>query len=324
MNKINRYFIKEFFIKFFTIFFIFAIIISLIFIISISNITASFQISPFELFKMYLLSLPQIIFISLSISFFISAVSIYSSLSETQELIALFSIGFSGNKLLKPIFIISIIFTLINLFILFISIPYSKLAFNNFKIKKQHEAKFNLKNAQISQKMGEWVVFANGGKDNKVFNNVYLFSPLKKEFIFADSSKLTVKNSVLNFKLKNGNIYDLNKTFKIRYQKMEIHQIIPNIHISIFNFANYFKYNKKIFIKNLPFALLPIALFFFIPIFSFFHPRLNPNRTLLYSILLLATYLIFTFTNKIFLLSLVIPIAFFTIGLVLYKWRLKF
>jgi len=322
MDRLNRFLLKEFFIKFFSIFFIFIIIVSLIVIISISNITSSFQITFLELTKMYLLSLPQIIFISLSISFFIAAVNIYASISETQELIALFSLGFSKEKILKPIFLIAFIFTLINIFILFISIPYSKLAFKNFKIKKQQEAKFNLKNSQISQKFGDWILFANKGEKNS-FKDIYLFNPQKKEFILADSSRLETKKNIINFKLHQGKIYDLNKSFKIIFNSMQIHQIIPNHTLSIFNFKNYFNYNKKIFIKNLPFALLPIALFFFIPVFSFFHPRLHKNRSLIYSIFLLSIYLILIFTNKNLYLSIIIPLTFFIIGIFFYR-RLKF
>jgi len=322
MDKLNRFLLKEFFIKFFSIFFVFLIIVSLIVIISISNITASFQITFLELTKMYLLSLPQIIFISLSISFFIAAVNVYASISETQELIALFSLGFSKKKILKPVFFIAIIFTLVNIFILFISIPYSKLAFKNFKIKKQQEAKFNLKNSQISQKLGDWILFANKGEKNS-FKDIYLFNPQKKEFILADSSLLKVRNRILYFNLYKGKIYDLNKSFKIIFNSMQIHQIIPTLNLSIFNLKNYFNYNKKIFIKNLPFALLPIALFFFIPLFSFFHPRLHKNRSLIYSIFLLSIYLILTFTNKNIYLSIIIPLTFFIIGIFFYR-RIKF
>jgi len=322
MDKLNRFLLKEFFIKFFSIFFIFLIIVSLIVIISISNITSSFQITFLELTKMYLLSLPQIIFISLSISFFIAAVNVYASISETQELIALFSLGFSKEKILRPIFLIAFIFTLINIFILFISIPYSKLAFKNFKIKKQQEAKFNLKNSQISQKLGDWILFANQG-DKNTFKNIYLFNPQKREFILADSSLLKVRNRILYFNLYKGKIYDLNKSFKILFNSMQIHQIIPTVNLSIFNLKNYFNYNKKIFIKNLPFALLPIALFFFIPLFSFFHPRLHKNRSLIYSIFLLSLYLILTFTNKNIYLSIIIPLIFSIIGIFFYR-RIKF
>jgi len=322
MGKLNRFLLKEFFIKFFSIFFVFLIIVSLIVIISISNITASFQITFLELIKMYLLSLPQIIFISLSISFFIAAINLYASISETQELIALFSLGFSKEKILKPIFLIAIIFTLINTFILFISIPYSKLAFKNFKIKKQQEAKFNLKNSQISQKLGDWILFANQGDKNN-FKDIYLFNPQKKEFILANHSTLKIKKKVLSFNLYKGKIYDFNQSFKIIFNSMQIHQIIPTINLSIFNFKNYFNYNKKIFIKNLPFALLPISLFFFIPLFSFFHPRLHKNRSLVYSIFLLSIYLILTFTNKNIYLSIIIPLAFLIIGIFFYR-RIKF
>ena len=324
MDKLFKYELKGFFPNFLTIFFILGIIVSLIFIIAISNMTSSFQITFLELVKMYLLTLPQIIFLSTSIAFFIASVNEFTKLSETQELIAMFALGIKPLKILKPIILLSILFSFINLFILFISIPYSKVAFNNFKSQKKQEAKFNLQSAKISQKFGNWVLFANGGQNKKSFENIYLYNNKKNELILAKNANLHTQKNVLHFDLYKGNFYNFNKNLKINYQKMQINQKISNISISIFNFKNYFLYNRKVFVKYIPFALIPIALLFFIPLLSFFHPRLHKNRSLIFSISILSIYIILTFVNKHLSIAILLPFVFFVTGIFLYKWRIKF
>ena len=324
MDKLFKYELKEFFPNFLTIFLILGIIISLIFIISISNMTSSFQITFLELVKMYLLTLPQIIFLSISIAFFIASVNEFAKLSETQELIAMFALGIKPLKILRPIILLSILFSFINLFILFISIPYSKVAFNNFKSQKKQEAKFNLQSAKISQKFGNWVLFASRSQNKKSFENIYLYNNKKNELILAKNANLNTQKNVLNFNLYKGNFYNFDKNLKINYQKMQINQKISNISISIFNFKNYFLYNRKVFVKYLPFALIPIALLFFIPFLSFFHPRLHKNKSLVFSISILSIYIILTFVNKHLSMAILLPFVFFVMGIFLYKWRIKF
>jgi lipopolysaccharide export system permease protein len=323
MDKLSKYIIKELNTLFFTLFSVITVIVSLIFIISISNITKGLQITFLELIKMYLLSLPQIIFISLSISFFITTNILYSKLSETQELVALFSLGFSPLRVLKPIIILSIIITTINLFILFVSIPYSKIAFLNLKSEKKQEAKFNFQSAQISQQFGNWSIFVKENKNNE-YSDIFLYNKESKRFIIANNASLKNQKGYLIFSLNNGNIYDFNSSFKINFNSLKINQKIPKIKISIFNLKNYFSYNKYLFTKYLPFALIPIALLFFIPQISFFHPRLHKNKTLIYSIMLLSIYITLTFINKNFTISLILPTLFFIIGGILYKWKVRF
>ncbi len=323
MDKISKYLLKEFFPLFFTLFSIIALIVSLIFIISISNITAGLQITFIELLKLYLLSLPQIVFIAIPLAFFISASSLYARLSDTQELIALFSLGFKPIKLLKVIIFLALGVSLINLFILFVSIPYSKVAFKNLKNEKKQEAKFNFQSSQISQQFGEWSIFATKSKQ-KSYSDLYLYNSKTDRFIIAKNANLKNDKGYLQFTLNNGNIYDFNSSFYINFKEMQINQKIPKIKISIFNFSNYFNYNKKLFTKYLPFALIPLSLLFFIPLISFFHPRLNKKHTLGYSILILAIYIVATFANKNFFIALIIPLLFFIIGGILYKWKVKF
>jgi len=323
MDKLSKYILKEFLPSFFIVFNILVILVSLIFIIYLSNVTANIRITFIELFEMYLLSLPQIIFLSLSISFFIASVNTYAKFSENFQLTAFFALGFTPFKLLKPIVFLGSLFALINIFILFISIPYSKAAYTNFKAKKAQEAKFNFQSSTISQQIGNWYLFATNSK-NKTFQNIFLFNNIKKEFIFAKKADFLIKNRILKFHLRNGKLYDFNKSIKVIYKNMTISQIIPTTKLSILNFKNYFKKNKKLFTHYLPFALIPIALLLFIPVISFFHPRLHKNRSLIYSILLLSVYIVFSFVNKNFLIAVILPILFFIIGGILYKWKIKF
>jgi len=323
MDKLSKYILKEFNVLFFTLFFIIALIVSLIFIVSISNVTKGLQITFLELLKMYALSLPQIIFISLPLSFFITANVLYSRFSETQELVIMFALGFKPLRVLKPVILVSVLLTLLNLFILFVSIPYSKVAFLNLKNEKKQEAQFNFHSSQISQQFGEWSIFVTKSKE-KEYSNIYLYNPKIDRFILSNSAELKNEKAVLNFNLYNGKIYDFNQSFFVTFKQMQINQKIPQIKLSIFNLHNYFEYNKYLFTKYLPFALIPLALLFFIPQISFFHPRIHKNKTLPLSILLLMIYILLTFLNKNFLISIIIPIFFFIIGIVSYKWKVKF
>lgn len=310
---------KEFLKSFFTLFFIIFSIISLVFIISISNITHGLKLTFLELFKMYLLSLPQVIFITLPISFFISSVSVYAKFSESYELIAFLSLGIKPIKLLKPIIITSIFLTLLNLIILFISIPYSKMDFKNLKNQKKQEAKFNFKSGEISQQLGNWIIFAE--KKEKLFNHIYLYNPNEEKIIIAKKGNLKIEKSILDFKLKNGKIYDFKNQLVIDYKTMDINQRIPKVSYSIFDFKTYMKKYEYLFVRYIPFALIPIAFLFFIPLFGFFHPRLNKNRSLLYSIILITIYALISFSNKNLIISIFIPITTFIIGGILYKWK---
>jgi len=105
----------------------------------------------------------------------------------------------------------------------------------------------------------------------------------------------------------------------IEFEKMNINSKLPQIKLSIFNLKNYFSFNKKLFAKYLPLALMPIALIFFIPLISFFHPRIEKNRFLPYSLALSAIYIGLAFANKNIIIAIIIPIIFFILGGVLLK-----
>jgi len=315
MARLQKYLLKNFLDIFVNIFFILFLITSIIIIISISNATSSIYITFFELIKMYFLSLTKILIITISISFFITAVLTYANLSESQELISFFSTGIAPKTLLKPVFIMAFLTTLINFFILFISIPYSDLVYHNFKNKKKAEAKFNIQTSQISQKFGDWNVFIEN--KNKEYENIYLFNPIKNEFITAKKAKLFTKDNFLTFRLQKGDIYNFDKNLSIYYKITNINQHIPYVHFSILEYQKYLKKHKKLLLFYFTFALIPIALLFYIPLLGFFHPRLHKNNALLYSIIVLTVYSVATKIASP-VISFIIILLFFVSGLILY------
>jgi lipopolysaccharide export system permease protein len=323
MDKLQKYILKIFFNIFINIFLILFLITSIIIIISISNVTSSIHITFLELLKMYFLSLTKILIVTLSISFFIAAVQTYENLSDTQELVAIFSTGIKPKKILFPMFIIAIILTLINFFILFISIPYSDLVYHNFKIEKKQESQFNIETSQISQQFGKWSAFIEK-KDKNIYKNIYLYNPYEQKFITAQNAKTIKSKNYLIFQLNNGYVYQLDKNLTIKFKTMNINQYIPYKSFSILEYKKYLTKNKKLFLFYLPFALLPLALFFYIPLFGFFHPRLHKNHSLIYSVLLLTLYLTLTKAAKSFTIEFIIIILFFIIGFILYLKDKKF
>ncbi|WP_456470650.1 LptF/LptG family permease [Caminibacter sp.] len=323
MDKLSKYLFLSFFKSFTTLFGIITAIVSLIFIISISNVTADIQINFTDLLKLYFLKFPQVVFIALSISFIIASSNTLAKISETQELVALLSLGISPKKILKPFFFSALLITFINLIILFISIPYSKSAYQNLKNQKKQEAKFNLQSKQISQQFGEWYVFATQNSQ-KNFSNIYLFNKKNNNFILASSANLNNKNGFIKFTIRHGKLYDIEKNYKVTFENMKINKKIPKTTLSLFNIKDYFSQNKKIFTKYFPIALIPISLFLFIPIFGFFHPRLHKDRHILYSLMLTSIYISLAFANKNLIISIIIPIIFFILGGITYIWKRKF
>ncbi|ACM93380.1 putative permease YjgP/YjgQ [Nautilia profundicola AmH] len=323
MDRLSKYLISGFWPIFIMIFLILFLVTSIIIIISIANITANIHITFGELFKMYMLSLPKVLFITLSISFFISAVSLFAKHSETQELIALFSSGVKPYTLLKPFLFLSLLLTIVNLLILFISIPYAKVAFKNFKNQKQQAAKFNFQTSQISQRFGNWNIFTSS-KKGKTYENIILYNNKENQLILAKYAELKNKNGYLNFELKKGNVYAFDKSTIINFGKMQINQKIPKSSYSIFRFSEYFKKFKELFAFYLPFALLPLSLIFFIPPISFFHPRIYKNRSLIYAIALIVIYLVLTKITSSLAVNSLICLLFFIVGYVVFKRKTPF
>ena len=132
-TSISGYLSKNFQSSFFTIFLPLFFIASLVFIIKISALTASIQISFVEMMYLFGYNLPSILFYTLPISFLVATVMTLLRLSNDNELMALFALGSNAKVILYRFFFIASLFSLILLILSLGLMPKTKQQFKAFK-----------------------------------------------------------------------------------------------------------------------------------------------------------------------------------------------
>ena len=91
--KLKQYLYSQLAITFFPIFLGLFFITSIIFLVKIASLTSIITINFIELFTLYAYVIPQIIFYTMPISFFISLVITLSKLASEYELTVITSFG---------------------------------------------------------------------------------------------------------------------------------------------------------------------------------------------------------------------------------------
>jgi lipopolysaccharide export system permease protein len=322
MLKLDRYLINSFFSSFFTLFFILFVIASMVFLITISNMTSILKIDIWEFLYLYILSLPEIIFYTLPLSFFITVAFSLARLFETSELITVLAIGISPKKILKPFLFISLFFTFLLLFITFLSIPTSNILFKNFINIKKTESQFNFKPSEIGQKFGNWNIFI-AKKDNKIYKNIVLYNNKKNILILAKTAKTYRKNNYFILSINKGTIYNTDKkTNIIKFETLNINNKIKIDNINILKITEYIKQNKKKIRKYFLISVFPFIAFFFIGAISFFHNRYEKNHSIIYALIVSVIYYMSVFATYKHLYSLILIPLFILIGYILEKKRI--
>jgi lipopolysaccharide export system permease protein len=322
MLKLNKYLIDSFFSAFFVLFFILFTIASMVFLITISNMTAILKINIFEFLYLYILTLPEIIFYTLPLSFFITASLSIARLFETSELITVLAMGISPKKILKPFFFISLFFTLLLLIITFLSIPTSDILYKNFINIKKTKSQFNFKPAEIGQKFGNWHIFIKT-KENNTYKSIVLYNNKKNILILAKKAKTYNKNNYFTLSLQNGIIYITNnKTHIIKFKILNLNNKVQIENLNILTIVEYIKKKKYKTNRYLLISLFPIVSFFFIASISFFHNRYEKNHSIIYAIGISLIYYILVFVTYKSFYSLVLIPLFIIIGYILEKKRI--
>ena len=126
MKHLNRYILKNLSENFFSIFIPLFVIASVIFLIRVATITSIIQISIFEMFKLYLFIIPDLLFYTLPLSFFIGGVITFNKFSFNSEMIVFFSLGIAPHRIVLILFKLGILITILLLFISLIIIPHTK------------------------------------------------------------------------------------------------------------------------------------------------------------------------------------------------------
>ena len=334
--KLNHYLYSQLSITFFPIFLGLFFITSIVFLVKIASLTSVITIDFFELFKLYSYVVPQIIFYTMPISFFISLVITLAKLSSEYELTVITSFGLNPINILKIFLPLILLLSALLLVVSVGLIPKTKFLTKQFLDLKTKEANFNIKASEFGQKFGDWLIYISD-KNNKVYDDVKLFKTEEKkdQFIISDTAILDNDKGDLSFKLKDGKAFviDDKELNQIDFKSMYINDSIADSKLGTFTDTySYWKNNieKNIDIDDLTFFILtsffPLLSLFLVITFGYFNPRYEKNRAVLFSLIAVVSYyvLIKIIGDKLLLHALyIVPIIWLIGTYILYANTIK-
>lgn len=330
--KLKQYLHSQLAITFFPIFLGLFFITSVVFLVKIASLTSIITLDFFELFILFSYVIPQILFYTMPISFFLSLVITLAKLASEYELTVITSFGLNPVNILKIFTPITLLLSAMLLVVSVGLIPKTKFLTKQFLDKKKKEANFNIKPSEFGQKFGDWLIYING-KEDRVYDEVKLFKTEEKkdQFIVSQTAVLDNDKGALSFKLSDGKafIIDEKEFNQIDFKSMYINDSISDTKVGVFiNSYEYWKKSirKKVDIDDLTFyiltSLFPLVSLFLVVTFGYFNPRYEKNRAVFYSLISIVIYyvLIKSIGDKILLHALyVIPTIWVLGTYVLYS-----
>ncbi len=323
MNKLEKYLIANLSTLFLSIFLSLFAIASVIFLIKLATYTAVIQLSILEMVKLYLFFLPQILFYTLPITFFIAAALAIFRLSNDNEIVVLFALGikpsFLVKTLAKPAFLLSFLL-FFNFLVLF---PHTTVLSDNFISYKKSEAQFNLSASEFGHKFGDWLLYLGSKNKDGSYGDVFLFNKNKKEEVLIGAKKAQVLNEdgILRLKLTNGQGYSYSNESlsQINFLTMYINDTLQTKLKTYKNPLEYWLSNDKrkfkngMLITNTLLSLFPLISVFLIVSISVVHARHQKSMIYLW---LFASIILFYGLS----MGLQKAIGFYTITLVAPLW----
>jgi lipopolysaccharide export system permease protein len=299
------------------------VIASIIFLIKLSTYTAVIQLSVWEMAKLYLFVLPEILFYTLPITFFIAATLSLFKLSNDNEIIVLFSLGIKPGFIIKTFFKPAFILALLLAFDFLVVSPHTTVLSKNFLSYKKSEAKFNLAASEFGNSFGDWLLYI--GKKNKdgTFSKVFLFNKKQKEEILIEAKKAKVINDsgILRLKLMNGEGYSYSKE-KFSQVNFKIMLINDTLKTNLTTYKQPLQYwlskenagrKKHVLIKDTLLSLFPLITLFLIASIGIVQVRHQKSKVYLYLFIIIVLYYGMTIgLEKVF--------QYYTIPVVALSW----
>jgi lipopolysaccharide export system permease protein len=302
MSLINRYMIRNFGVSFFPIFMALFVIASVIYFINIATNTALLKVTFLEVFTLYLYRVPEILLLTLPISFFAGAVMALSKLSFDLEMIVFFALQGRKRDVVKALGIIALLSTLILLLVGLWLKPVTYIKTKEMIYNKQDTAQLNIKASEYGQQFGDWLLYVGESESDQHFRSLVLFNKRLDSDIFirAKSADVLQKEGLFNLSLNDGDVYHISKESKnieqIRFNTMAVNEQAKSSELyysNIIDFWLFWVFEKKD-ARELAFALLgalfPIASLLMIVSIGIINPRNQKNRASLYVTLLIGLY----------------------------------
>jgi len=285
--NVPTYLSNNFTSSFMTIFLPLFFIGSLVFIIKISALTASIQITFFEMVKLFSYNLPSILFYILPVSYLVAVVISLLRLSNDNELMALFALGSNANLIMKRFFLIASLFTILLLMLSLALMPKTKQQFKAFQQEKATQAQINISPSKLGQKFGDLFIYVKS-KENEIMHNIVIYKKDKAntaKIFIAKKANFETKESLITLTLHDGSGYTFTKDAleEINYESMKVFQDLNSEAFTYNNIIDYWVGLSKL--KNRKAKILFFIFISFIPImglymvsaFSIINPRYNKN-----------------------------------------------
>jgi lipopolysaccharide export system permease protein len=337
MKILDRYITNNLYLIFLSMFIPLFAIASMIFMIKLATYTAVIQLSVLDLVKLYLFVLPEILFYTLPITFFIASVLTLFRLSNDNEIVVLFSLGIKPATILKSLLKPALLLTILLVFNFFILSPHTKTLSKNFVSYKKSEAKFNLSASEFGHSFGDWLLYIGKEDDKENYSDVILFNKKQKEEIIISAKKAKIINNagVLRLKLTNGEGYSYSKEklSQINFDTMYINDTMKT-NLTPYNSTleywmpqhkenetfveNYLvnediRFKKRKFALNTLLSLFPLFSLFLVATIGIVHVRHQKSKVYLYLFIGIAIYYGAT-------LGLKKPLDIYSIPLISLTW----
>ena len=323
MNRLEKYIINNLSILFLSIFSALYTIASVIFLIKLATYTAIIQLSVWEMAKLYIFVVPELLFFTLPITFFVAAALTIFRLSNDNELIVLFALGIHPKFILKTLFKPAFLLTLLLTFNFFVIFPHTKTLSKNFISYKKSEAKFNLAASEFGHKFGNWLLYLGKKNSDETYSDIFLFNKSEKEEVLISAKKAHIINNsgILRLKLTEGEGYSYSKEkfSQIDFEIMYINDTFTSEIIPYKTTIDYWKElrgrDKKIpmFITDILLSFFPVFSLFVVLSISVMHARHQKSKIYLYMFVSILVYYGAT-------LSLQKALVFYTIPVVSILW----
>jgi len=323
MQRLNKYLINNFSSLFTSIFMPIFFTASVIFLIKLATYTAIIQLSILDMAKLYMFVLPEILFYTLPIAFFVSATLSLFKLSNDNEAIVIFSLGIRPITVIKSFFKPAIALTLLLFFNFLVLFPHTDVVSTNFLLYKKGEAKFNLSASEFGNSFGDWLLYLGEENEDGSFSKVFLFNKKKQEEILISAKRAEVINDggILRLELKDGEgySYSTENFSQVNFDTMQINDVMQ---IDLRKYETPLEYwfseiraenKKQALITNSLLSLFPVISLFFVLAIGIVQVRHQTSYVYLYLFLGIMVYYGAT-------LGLQSTFSYYTIPLVSITW----
>jgi len=331
MGRVRGFILSHFTRSYLLIFLPFLSIMSIVYIIRVASFTEKFSLEGWEIVRLFGFFAPDILFYTIPLSF-IAALSVtLAKLSESNELIAIFSFGFTPWSILGTLLPLTISISVFMLLLSIYEIPRGNLEYRVFIGDKIAESKISIMPNQLGQKFGQYIIYTEG-KVKDEYQNITLFatnSGDKRVIFMADRASIENRDDsfVLNLHNGTGDTFLSDTIESVEYERMSLFSY-PKSSVNIERlqrgwseiWSNHRDMARLIY--DIFISISPLLVFLSIAAFSIINPRYQKSYT--YIVASIATISIYSIAS--FLMKSGTPqhllgvlIIFLTVGVVLFR-----